>query len=308
MQEKEKIKSFTDLRAWREGHKLVLMTYKETENFPQKEIFGLTNQMRRAAVSATSNIAEGFSRNSTKEKYQFYCVAQGSVTELQNQLIIARDVGYLDQDKFDKLARQTIAVHKLINGLKKIKNNTKYEIPNTKYQKSRGFTLIEFLVYSAIVVVVGVVSVEFLINIYEGKAKAQAYFEVQGNARLTMERITQEIHGAQAINVGSSSFNVNLAANPGTKISLQMKDAGLNPTEFDVASGAVRIKQGASGPYALTNNQVQVTNLIFRNFTSPGGRSKNIGVEITIEYLNPENLPQWEASIALRTTVELRDK
>jgi hypothetical protein len=122
-----------------------------------------------------------------------------------------------------------------------------------------------------------------------------------------MERIIQEIHGAQNINPGSS-FDINLATNPGAKLSLQMKDASLNPTEFDVASGALRIKQGASGPYELTNNQVQVTNLTFRNYSSPNGKSKNIGVELTIEYLNPENLPQWEASIALRTAVELRDK
>lgn len=172
----------------------------------------------------------------------------------------------------------------------------------------RGFTLIEFLVYSAIVVVVGVVSVEFVINIYEGKAKSTAYFEVQENARLAMERIVQEIHGAKNINTGLSSFGVNLAANPGAKLSLEMKDANLNPTEFDVSSGAARIKQGVSGPYDLTNNQVQVTNLTFRNFTSPNGRSKNIGVELTIEYINPENLPPWEASISLRTAVELRDK
>lgn len=172
---------------------------------------------------------------------------------------------------------------------------------------NRGFTLIEFLVYSAIVVVAGVISVEFILNIYEGKTKSQAYFEVQENARLAMERIVQEIHGAQNINP-SSNFNINLATNPGAKLSLQMKDASLNPTEFDVSSGAVRILQGISGPYALTNNQVRVTNLTFRNYTSLNGKSRNIGVELTIEYLNLENLPQWEASISLQTAVELRDR
>jgi four helix bundle protein len=306
MEEQKKIKSFTDLHAWQEGHKLVLMVYKETENFPQKEVFGLTNQMRRAAVSATSNIAEGFSRNSAKEKYQFYCMAQGSITELQNHLMIARDVGYLDQKKFDKLAEQTISVHKLINGLKKIKNDTRYEIPNTKYEKSKGFTLIEFLVYTAIVVVVGVISIEFIINIYGGKAKAQSYFEIQENARLVMERITQEIHGAQGIN--TSNFGINLAANPGSKLSLQFRDASLNPTEFDVAGNVLRIKQGAAGPYELTNNQVRVTNLIFRNFSSPNGKSKNIGVELTIEHVNPSGLPEWQASISLRSAMELKDR
>lgn len=119
---KSKIRSFTDLYAWQEGHKLVLKIYRVTENFPNKETFGLTNQMRRASVSVTSNIAEGFSRNTVKDKVQFYSMAQGSLTELQNQLIIARDVKYLKKEDFDKIANQTITVHKLITGLKKIKN------------------------------------------------------------------------------------------------------------------------------------------------------------------------------------------
>jgi len=117
-----KIKSFTDLIAWQESHKLALMIYKTTEDFPREEIFGLTNQMRRAAVSITSNIAEGFSRKTAKEKIQFYSIAIGSLTELQNQLVIARDIKYLSKDNFEKIAKQTILAHKLICGLKKIKN------------------------------------------------------------------------------------------------------------------------------------------------------------------------------------------
>jgi four helix bundle protein len=81
-----KIRSFTDLDAWKKGHELVLMVYKITKSFPNEEVFGLTIQMRRSAVSSTSNIAEGFSRHTHKEKIQFYSIALGSVTELQNQL------------------------------------------------------------------------------------------------------------------------------------------------------------------------------------------------------------------------------
>ena len=125
----QKIRSFTDLKAWQEGHKLVLMIYKITDKFPDKEKFGLVSQMRRAAVSITSNIAEGFSRNSNKEKCQFYLISQGSLTELQNQLLIARDVNYLKENDFQKIAKQTIIVNKLINGLKRIK----YKIQNTNY-------------------------------------------------------------------------------------------------------------------------------------------------------------------------------
>ncbi|MCK4524941.1 MAG: four helix bundle protein [Candidatus Andersenbacteria bacterium] len=122
----EKIKSFTDLIAWQKGHQLVISVYKITNNFPQKEIFALTNQMCRCAISITSNIAEGFSRKGTKEKIQFYHMSLGSLTELQNQLLIARDIDYLSNEEFTKLADQTVEVSKLINGLirslKKSKN------------------------------------------------------------------------------------------------------------------------------------------------------------------------------------------
>lgn len=113
----EKIKSFTDLIAWQEGHKLVIMVYKLTAEFPRNELFSLVDQMRRCAVSITSNIAEGFSRQGIKEKIQFYYMALGSMTELQNQLLIARDLGYIEADKFSEIAQKTVSTAKLINSL-----------------------------------------------------------------------------------------------------------------------------------------------------------------------------------------------
>ena len=112
-----KIKSFTDLNVWREAHKLVLKIYSVTKQFPNEEIFGLSNQMRRSAVSVTSNIAEGFSRISFKEKVQFYSMALASLTELQNQLLISKDVKYISLEQFRNLAQRSVVVHKLINGL-----------------------------------------------------------------------------------------------------------------------------------------------------------------------------------------------
>jgi len=111
-----KIQKFTDLLVWQESHKLVLMIYQATKNFPKEELFGLTSQLRRAAVSITSNIAEGFSRQGYKEKLQFYYMALGSLTESQNQLLIAKDLNYLEQIEFNKIAEQSISVHKLLNG------------------------------------------------------------------------------------------------------------------------------------------------------------------------------------------------
>ena len=116
-QESRRIKSFTDLNAWKEGHELVLMIYDITKNFPKEEIFGLTSQIRRCAVSITSNIAEGFSRQSYKEKLRFYSIALGSTTELQNQLLIAKDINYITKEQFQDIAEQSVKVHKIINGL-----------------------------------------------------------------------------------------------------------------------------------------------------------------------------------------------
>lgn len=112
-----RIKKFTDLNAWKEGHKLVLTIYDITKIFPKEEIFGLTSQIRRCAVSITSNIAEGFSWQSYKEKLQFYSISLGSVTELQNQVLIAKDVKYITEEQFKNIAEQTVIVHKIINGL-----------------------------------------------------------------------------------------------------------------------------------------------------------------------------------------------
>lgn len=117
MNHESSIKSFTDLNTWQEGHKLVLDVYKITKDFPQNEQFGLTSQMRRAAVSVTSNIAEGFSRDSYADKKHFYIMAHGSLTELQNQLLIARDIKLMGAEVFQKVAQMAVTVHKLLTGL-----------------------------------------------------------------------------------------------------------------------------------------------------------------------------------------------
>lgn len=105
------------MNSWKEGHKPVVMVYEITKTFPKEETFGLMAQMRRSAVSITSNIAEGFSRRFYKEKIRFYSIAQGSVTELQNQLLIAKDVGFLQEEQFQGVAEQAVTVHKITNGL-----------------------------------------------------------------------------------------------------------------------------------------------------------------------------------------------
>lgn len=119
-----KIVIFTDLVAWKESHKLVLQVYKTVNKFPNKEKYALSDQMRRAIMSVSSNIAEGFTRQGIKEKIQFYLMANASLTEIQNQLIIARDVKYISVKESEILLNQSVLVHKLISGL--IKGIKKY--------------------------------------------------------------------------------------------------------------------------------------------------------------------------------------
>jgi four helix bundle protein len=115
--ETSKIRTFTDLLTWREGHKLVLLVYRMTKNMPQREWYSLIDQMRRAAISVTSNIAEGFGRQTLKEKIQFYYMAQGSLIELKNQILISKDIKYLNQEQFDEIVGQANHAHRLLQGL-----------------------------------------------------------------------------------------------------------------------------------------------------------------------------------------------
>ncbi len=113
----KKIKAFTDLDAWKEAHGLVLLIYKQTRLFPKEELFGLTSQMRRCVVSITSNIAEGFGRRSYKEKVNFYYISHGSLIELENQTLIARDVGYISGKEAEDILNKASTVGKILAGL-----------------------------------------------------------------------------------------------------------------------------------------------------------------------------------------------
>jgi four helix bundle protein len=117
MQNERRIKKFTDLIAWQEAHQLVLKIYEITKDFPKTEAYGLTSQMRRSAVSVTSNIAEGFSRDSYADKAHFYVMAHGSLTELESHLILAKDLNYINAGFFETSLFQIELVYRITSGL-----------------------------------------------------------------------------------------------------------------------------------------------------------------------------------------------
>lgn len=121
-----KIDNFTDLLAWQEGHKLVLLVYDNTRIFPKEELYSLVDQIRRAVASVTANIAEGFGRQTYKEKLHFYYTSQGSLSEVKNFLYLAKDFNYINEGKFSSLINQANHTHQLLQGLiKKTKSYIK---------------------------------------------------------------------------------------------------------------------------------------------------------------------------------------
>ncbi|WP_172284409.1 four helix bundle protein [Chryseobacterium sp. LAM-KRS1] len=119
-------KDYTELEVWIEGRQLVDLVYTLTKKFPKEELFGLTNQIRRAAISIPSNIAEGCGRRTSRDTLQFLHVARGSLYELETQFYLAFDQEYVTKEDFDVISTRILLCKKLISGFinyyKKIEN------------------------------------------------------------------------------------------------------------------------------------------------------------------------------------------
>jgi len=117
MKDKQMKYSHKDLEVWKKSLGLVTDIYRLTKNFPKDEVYGLIAQMKRAAVSIPSNIAEGASRNSGKEFIQFLYIALGSASELETQIIISRNLSYIDDSETKLNLKQIESLKKMLNGL-----------------------------------------------------------------------------------------------------------------------------------------------------------------------------------------------
>ncbi|PIY93257.1 MAG: four helix bundle protein [Candidatus Magasanikbacteria bacterium CG_4_10_14_0_8_um_filter_32_14] len=117
------VKHFIDLIAWKKNHEFVLNVYLITKSFPREEMFGLTDQIRRASSSITANIAEGYGRYYIKDKLRFYYQARGSNTECQNHLILAHELNYIPDEDYNKIKIICFEGYKILCGLIKSTNN-----------------------------------------------------------------------------------------------------------------------------------------------------------------------------------------
>ena len=121
-----KIRNYKDLNIWKRSIELVKNIYEVSNSFPKEELYVLTSQLRRTAISIPSNIAEGFSRFHNKEYRQFLYIALGSCAELETQIIIANYLKYLDDDRFNDIINESEVICKMISNLiKKVNDSEK---------------------------------------------------------------------------------------------------------------------------------------------------------------------------------------
>jgi four helix bundle protein len=118
------MKTHKDLDVWKDGISFVTKVYKMTSSFPKEEMYGITSQIRRAAISIPSNTAEGAARKTTNEFRQFLYIALSSAAELNTQLIISHNLKFLDKDNTDKLNSELDSLSRRIQGLIKSLKNT----------------------------------------------------------------------------------------------------------------------------------------------------------------------------------------
>jgi len=108
-------KSFEDLLVWQKAHAFVLDVYRTTKEFPKEELYGLTSQFRNSSRSVPSNIAEGYKKRSKADKLRFFNIAQGSLEESRYYVILSRDLGYINHEKYLELLKQVIDISQLLN-------------------------------------------------------------------------------------------------------------------------------------------------------------------------------------------------
>lgn len=131
----DKIISFKQLRVWQCSINIVKNIYMISQGFPQEELYGLTAQMRRSAISIPSNIAEGFKRYHPKEFRQFLHVALGSAAELETQIIISKELNFIKSDTFESVVEEINYISRMITALKNKLNSRQVKIVErcTKY-------------------------------------------------------------------------------------------------------------------------------------------------------------------------------
>jgi len=296
------IKSFKDLEVWQEGHNLVLLVYKYSNNFPSSEMFGLTSQIRRAAVSVTSNLAEGFTKESLRDKINFFLISRGSLTELESQLLIAKDLKYINEKEFNSVSMKLLSVHKLLNAfIRSTKEYAPHSAFHIPHSKQRGFTLIEALVAAAVFTFVVSATVGVYLSVTRIDAKTRAQRAVSADGRFIMEILAKEIRNGVIDYSGSGCTNgsnticlINQDGEfvrityDGSSILTMARPAGtsqLNSAQVRVTSFTSALYP-SSDPYTLANGEdtqpyITLSMQLDSNFTTASADSARLPLQST---------------------------
>jgi four helix bundle protein len=113
----DELRNYRDLDVWEKAHKLTLQIYTKSRTFPKEEFYGLTSQMRRAAISVGANLAEGCGRQTTPELARFVRIAMGSASELDYHLLLARDLGFFQAEDYRNLSQELTRIRKMLASL-----------------------------------------------------------------------------------------------------------------------------------------------------------------------------------------------
>lgn len=170
-----------------------------------------------------------------------------------------------------------------------------------KIKQQQGFTLIETLVYLALVSGILLVATSFAWNIINSRTKAFSVQEVEQNGRF----ITQKISGAIK---DANSIVFPLTGNTANSLDLEMNDGGTETISIDLNGDNLEWQQDAGPIISLNSNQVKITNMEFVNLSTVNNRSRNIKLLMTIEHVNPANRTEWQYVEDFETTIELRDR
>jgi four helix bundle protein len=286
MNKSSKLNSFKDPKVWQKSADLSVLIYSVTEKFPKSELYGLSNQMRRAVVSISSNIAEGFKRSHKKEKMQFYGITCGSIAELESQIEIARRLKFMSETEYKNLSLSASEVSKMMGGLMKSLNSKSY-ILNSVF----GFTIVELLVAIGLFSVVVSISVGGFINSLRAQRQIAALISADSNVSIAMEQMAREIRTGSGFSlttgrlnfinssgeetgyylngdviereVGDDSGNTTVQAVTGGKASVQYLNfvfAGRSPPLITISIGVSAAERGVSGGIVRLQTSVSSRN------------------------------------------------
>ena len=185
-------------------------------------------------------------------------------------------------------------------------------IQQKKYRRKKAFTLMEMLLYIALSAFVFFMIIETGLSVVTTFSRSKAQRDLNENARFVLEFITQKIHQADDVIVGSSTFGTHPGVltldypGSGTDVLFETYTKNISlPNGSSYNLRKLRIKEGTASYQNLTNDKVDVTNFVVRNLTR-GSEAKNINIEITFQYFNPQNIPEYNLTYTVETAVSLR--